>query len=174
MCGAGNDACVMEATSIASTNGRLEGTRFAALVFTNLSQDHLDFHCTMDAYFEAKRRLFAQARHAVVNVGDDHGRELAAELPGAIAFRAGDHLDADLKLPGRFNRENALGATAAARALGIGEDAIRAGLEAARGVPGRVEPGDEGQPFTVILDYSHQPRALGTVLAGAGARSRRR
>src|SRR5439155_2371827 len=130
MLAAGNDACVMEATSIASTQGRLEGTRFAALVFTNLSQDHLDFHGTMDDYFEAKRRLFAQTRHAVVNIGDDHGLQLANGLPGAITFGVDDHLDADLKLPGRFNRENALGAAAAASALGIGEDAIRAGLEA--------------------------------------------
>ena len=171
MLAAGNDACVMEATSIASTQGRLEGTRFAALVFTNLSQDHLDFHGTMDDYFEAKRRLFAQTRHAVVNIGDDHGLQLANGLPGAITFAVDDHLDADLKLPGRFNRENALGAAAAARALGIGEDAIRAGLEAVRGVPGRFEPVDEGQPFTVIVDYSHKPGALETVLREARALS---
>ena len=79
----------MEATSIASAKGRLDGTRFAVLIFTNLSQDHLDFHGTMEEYFEAKRRLFAQGRHVVVNVGDAHGRRLADEFPQAIAFEAG-------------------------------------------------------------------------------------
>ena len=83
----GNRACVMEATSMASAKGRLEGTRFAVLVFTNLTQDHLDFHGTMEEYFESKRRLFAQADRAVVNVGDEYGQRLAAELPDAITFR---------------------------------------------------------------------------------------
>jgi UDP-N-acetylmuramoyl-L-alanyl-D-glutamate--2,6-diaminopimelate ligase len=171
MLAVGNDTCVMEATSIASSKGRLDGTRFAVLVFTNLSQDHLDFHGTMDEYFEAKRRLFAQARQTVVNVGDEYGRRLAGELPHAIPFRAGDELDAELKLPGSFNLENALGAAAAARALGIDDDAIRLGIEAVRGVPGRFEPVDEGQPFTVIVDYSHKPGALDTVLREARALS---
>src|SRR5204862_6926486 len=118
---------------------------FAALVFTNLAHEHLDFHGSMEEYFQAKRRLFAQADRAVVNVGDAWGRRLADELPDPITFDADvDHLDADLKLRGRFNVENALGAAAAARALGIGEDAIRAGIEAVHGVPGRIEFVDEG------------------------------
>ena len=75
---------------MASAKGRLEGTRFAVLVFTNLTQDHLDFHGTMEEYFESKRRLFAQADRAVVNVGDEYGERLAAELPDAITFRPGD------------------------------------------------------------------------------------
>jgi len=166
---AGNDVCVLEATSIASAKGRLDGTRFAVLIFTNLSQDHLDFHGTMEEYFEAKRRLFAQGRHVVVNVGDAHGRRLADEFPQAIAFEAGDELAAHVKLPGRFNLENALGAAAAARALGVDSAAIHAGLAAVRGVPGRFEPVDEGQPFTVIVDYSHKPGALETVLREARA-----
>jgi UDP-N-acetylmuramoyl-L-alanyl-D-glutamate--2,6-diaminopimelate ligase len=171
MLSAGNGVCVIEATSIASSQRRLEGTQFAVLVFTNLSQDHLDFHGTMDEYFEAKRRLFAQARHVVVNVGDEHGRRLAAQLPHAITFEAGDELAADVKLPGRFNLENALAAAAAARALGVPDDAIRSGIEAVSGVPGRFEPVDEGQPFTVIVDYSHKPGALETVLREARALS---
>src|SRR5712691_1381064 len=81
MVAAGDRSCAIEATSIASSLGRLEGTRFAALAFTNLTQDHLDFHGSMDEYFEAKRRLFAQARAAAVNIGDAYGRSLAAELP---------------------------------------------------------------------------------------------
>jgi UDP-N-acetylmuramoyl-L-alanyl-D-glutamate--2,6-diaminopimelate ligase len=165
MADAGNSACAMEATSHASAQGRLDGVRFAVLVFTNLAHDHLDFHGSMEAYFEAKRRLFAQADHAVVNVGDEWGRRLAEELPDAITFDAShDRLDADLKLRGRFNVENALGAAAAARALGIGEDAIRAGIEAVSGVPGRLELVDEGQPFAVIVDYAHKPASLERVL----------
>jgi UDP-N-acetylmuramoyl-L-alanyl-D-glutamate--2,6-diaminopimelate ligase len=168
MLDAGDDACVMEATSMASSKGRLEGTRFAVLVFTNLTQDHLDFHGTMEDYFAAKRRLFDQADLAVVNVADEWGRRLAGELPDAIAFDAATGpLEATLRLRGRFNRENAAAAAAAARALGIDEDAIRHGLEAVEVVPGRFESVDEGQPFTVVVDYAHTPDALETVLESA-------
>jgi UDP-N-acetylmuramoyl-L-alanyl-D-glutamate--2,6-diaminopimelate ligase len=159
----------MEATSIAQSQGRLEGTGFAVLVFTNLTQDHLDFHGSMEAYFEAKRALFAQAERAVINVGDEYGRRLAAELPGAITFDGDDGaLDGiELRLPGRFNRENAIGAALAARALGVGDDAIRRGIESVAGVPGRFEPIDAGQPFTVIVDYAHTPDSLDNVLRAA-------
>jgi UDP-N-acetylmuramoyl-L-alanyl-D-glutamate--2,6-diaminopimelate ligase len=175
MVDAGNRACAMEATSHASVQGRLEGVRFAVLVFTNLAHDHLDFHGSMEAYFEAKRRLFAQAEHAVVNVGNVWGRRLAADFDNAITFdTAVDSLDADLKLRGRFNVENALGASAAARALGIGEDAIREGIEAVQGVPGRFELVDEGQPFTVVVDYSHKPASLERVLEEARSLARGR
>jgi UDP-N-acetylmuramoyl-L-alanyl-D-glutamate--2,6-diaminopimelate ligase len=168
MVGAGNRTCVMEATSEASAQWRLEGTEFAVLVFTNLSQDHLNFHGTMEAYFEAKRRLFAQARRAVVNVGDEWGRRLAAELPDAITFSYDtDPAPAGLRLRGRFNVENALAAAAAAHALGVGEDAIERGLAAVEGVPGRFEEVDEGQPFTVLVDYAHKPGALENVLRTA-------
>jgi UDP-N-acetylmuramoyl-L-alanyl-D-glutamate--2,6-diaminopimelate ligase len=164
----GNRACVMEATSMASAKGRLEGTRLAVLVFTNLTQDHLDFHGTMEEYFESKRRLFAQAGRAVVNVGDEYGERLAAELPAAMTFRPDDELsDVELKLAGRFNVENALAAAAAARALGVGEAAIKQGLEAVDRVPGRFERVDEGQPFTVLVDYAHTPGALETALRAA-------
>jgi UDP-N-acetylmuramoyl-L-alanyl-D-glutamate--2,6-diaminopimelate ligase len=168
MLDAGNAACTMEATSHASVQARLDGVRFAVLVFTNLAHEHLDFHGSMEAYFDAKRRLFAQAERAVVNVGDVWGRRLAAELEDVITFDAAtDRLDADLKLRGRFNVENALGAVAAARVLGIGEDAIREGIESLEGVPGRFELVEEGQPFTVIVDYSHKPASLQRVLEEA-------
>jgi UDP-N-acetylmuramoyl-L-alanyl-D-glutamate--2,6-diaminopimelate ligase len=164
----GNRACVMEATSMASAKGRLEGTRFAVLVFTNLTQDHLDFHGTMEEYFESKRRLFAQADRAVVNVGDEYGQRLAAEFPDAITFRPGDALgELDLKLPGRFNIENALAAVAAARALEVSEKAIKQGIEAVERVPGRFDRVDEGQPFTVFVDYAHTPGALESALEAA-------
>jgi UDP-N-acetylmuramoyl-L-alanyl-D-glutamate--2,6-diaminopimelate ligase len=168
MLDAGDRSCVMEATSMASVKGRLDGTRFAVLVFTNLTQDHLDFHGTMDEYFEAKRRLFAQAERAVVNVGDPYGARLARELPDAVTFRPGDDLAGiDVKLRGRFNIENALAAAAAARAIGIDESAVKRGLEAVDRVPGRFDAVDEGQPFTVIVDYAHTPGALEAALESA-------
>ena len=86
MLDAGDTSCVIEATSIAQAKGRLDGTRFGVLAFTNLTQDHLDFHGSMDAYFAAKRALFDQAERAVVNVGDEYGRLLAAERPDAVVF----------------------------------------------------------------------------------------
>src|SRR5581483_4376689 len=153
---AGDRSCVMEATSIAAAKGRLAGTRFAVLVFTNLTQDHLDFHGTMEEYFAAKRALFEQADRAVVNVGDEWGRRLAAELPHARTFDPDDDLPGiDLKLRGRFNRANALAAAWAARELGVPEDAIRAGVERVAGVPGRFETIEEGQPFAVVVDFAH-------------------
>src|SRR5215208_569826 len=169
MLDAGDRACAMEATSIAQAKGRLEGTQFAVLAFTNLTQDHLDFHGDMESYFAAKRALFDQADHAVVNVGNEYGRRLAAELPHAITFdAASDDLGAvDLKLRGRFNRENALTAVLAARVLGVPEDAIRLGVESVTGVPGRFETVDEGQPFAVLVDYAHAPDSLENVLRAA-------
>jgi UDP-N-acetylmuramoyl-L-alanyl-D-glutamate--2,6-diaminopimelate ligase len=167
MLDAGDRSCAMEATSIGGAQGRLAGTRFRVLVFTNLTQDHLDFHGTMDAYFAAKRALFDQADEAVVNVGDEWGRRLAAELPDAIPFSGRDDVPGDLRLRGRFNRENAAGAVAAARLLGIDTAAIRAGLESVAGVPGRFESVEAGQPFSVIVDYAHTPDSLDNVLRAA-------
>ena len=167
MLDAGDRSCAMEATSHGSELGRLDRVRFAALIFTNLSQDHLDFHETMERYFEAKRRLFVDGRPpAAINVGNDWGRKLAADRPDALTFGFADgaevgpdELDGiDIKLRGRFNAENA---------LGIDDDAIARGLEAIRGVPGRFESVAEGQPFEVIVDYSHKPDALESVLRTA-------
>ena len=175
MVAAGNESCVLEATSIASSQGRLAGIRFGVLAFTNLTQDHLDFHGTMEDYFEAKRRLFDQAARAAVNVDDPWGRRLAAELPDAVTFGFAEDAQLrpeqlegiDLRLRGRFNVENALAAAAAAQALGVGYEAIVPGLEAVRGVPGRFESVDEGQPFDVVVDYAHKPGALENVLRTA-------
>ena len=176
MLDAGDRSCAMEATSHGSELGRLDRVRFAALVFTNLSQDHLDFHGTMERYFEAKRRLFTKTEPpAAINVGDDWGRKLAADRPDALTFGFAPDAEIgpaalggiDLKLRGRFNAENALGALAASRLLGIEDEAIVRGLEAVRGVPGRFEPVAEGQPFEVIVDYSHKPDALESVLRTA-------
>jgi UDP-N-acetylmuramoyl-L-alanyl-D-glutamate--2,6-diaminopimelate ligase len=191
MLDAGDRSCAIEASSHAAALGRLEGTRFAALVFTNLSQDHLDFHGTMDEYYESKRRLFG-TWPAAVNIGDEWGRRLADELradggklvtfgfaddadirpDGLELTNAGarfnaDGLDVTTPLRGRFNVENVLGTIAAARLLGLADDAVARGIASLRGVPGRFEAVDEGQPFAVIVDYAHTPEALENVLRSA-------
>jgi UDP-N-acetylmuramoyl-L-alanyl-D-glutamate--2,6-diaminopimelate ligase len=178
MLDAGDRSCAMEASSHASELHRLDRVRFAALVFTNLTPDHLDFHGTMERYFDAKRRLFAgdDPPPAALNVDDPWGRKLAAERPDALTFGVDaadaqlrpDALDGiDLKLRGRFNVSNVLGALAAGRLLGIDQEALAQGLEAVRGVPGRFESVDEGQPFEVIVDYSHTPDSLENALRAA-------
>jgi UDP-N-acetylmuramoyl-L-alanyl-D-glutamate--2,6-diaminopimelate ligase len=192
MLDAGDKSAAVEATSHGSALGRLDHVRFRALVFTNLTQDHLDFHGTLDEYFDAKRRLFTETRPpAAVNVGDQHGRLLAEELRGQNAlltfgltddaelraddlelgprgarFRA-DGIELETRLRGRFNVENVLGAVAAARLLEIPDDAIAYGVRELRGVPGRFEAVDEGQPFAVLVDYAHTPDSLENVLRTA-------
>jgi UDP-N-acetylmuramoyl-L-alanyl-D-glutamate--2,6-diaminopimelate ligase len=192
MLDAGDRSCAMEATSHGSELGRLDRVRFSALVFTNLTQDHLDFHQTLERYFDAKRRLFTEARPpAAVNVGDAHGRRLAEELGGqgrlitfgfaedaelqAERLELGPHgarfsaggLELETRLRGRFNVENVLGAVAAARLLDVEDEAIARGVKELRGVPGRFEAVDEGQPFVVLVDYAHTPDSLENVLRTA-------
>jgi UDP-N-acetylmuramoyl-L-alanyl-D-glutamate--2,6-diaminopimelate ligase len=192
MLDAGDRSAAVEATSHGSALGRLERVRFSALVFTNLTQDHLDFHGTLDEYYDAKRRLFTEGGPpAAVNVGDEHGRRLADELrgrqelltfglrddaeiradelelgPRGARFRVGG-IELETRLRGRFNVENVLGAVAAARLLGIDGDAIAYGVKELRGVPGRFEAVDEGQPFAVLVDYAHTPDSLENVLRTA-------
>jgi UDP-N-acetylmuramoyl-L-alanyl-D-glutamate--2,6-diaminopimelate ligase len=195
MLAAGDVAAAVEASSHGSALRRLDRVRMAALVFTNLSQDHLDLHGTMEEYYQAKRRLFtgAQPPPAAVNVGDEHGRLLAAELAGAhraplVTFgfdpraevrpdeleltAAGSRFRAagiplETRLRGRFNVENVLGAVAAALLLDVEDDAIAEGVRAMTGVPGRFEAIDEGQPFAVVVDYAHTPDSLDVVLQAA-------
>jgi UDP-N-acetylmuramoyl-L-alanyl-D-glutamate--2,6-diaminopimelate ligase len=176
MLDAGDRSAAMEATSHGSQLGRLEGIRFSSLAFTNLTQDHLDLHGTMENYFEAKRRLFVDGRPpAAINLGDAWGRKLAEDRPDALTYGFADDAEIrppaldgiDLKLKGRFNIENALAALASGRLLGIDDDAIARGLEAVDGVPGRFDALDEGQPFTVLVDYAHTPDSLENVLTTA-------
>jgi UDP-N-acetylmuramoyl-L-alanyl-D-glutamate--2,6-diaminopimelate ligase len=195
MLDAGDRSCAMEATSHGSELGRLVGVRFRVLVFTNLTQDHLDFHGTMERYFDAKRRLFTDVDPppaAVVNIGDPYGRRLADELrrrggplvtfgladdadataedlevtAAGIRFRTGG-VEVSSRLRGRFNVENLLGVVAAARVLAVDDGAIAEGILGATGVPGRFEAVDEGQPFTVLVDYAHTPDSLENVLRSA-------
>jgi UDP-N-acetylmuramoyl-L-alanyl-D-glutamate--2,6-diaminopimelate ligase len=182
MLDAGDRSCAMEATSHGSELGRLDRVRFDALAFTNLSQDHLDFHGSMDRYFAAKRRLFTEhepAPAAAVNVTNEWGRTLAEELrrlDRAPVLTFGTVPDAELsshpalersRLAGGFNVENVLAAAAVSRLIGVPDDAVVEGVAEVPGVPGRFESIDEGQPFTVIVDYSHKPGALEAVLRTA-------
>jgi UDP-N-acetylmuramoyl-L-alanyl-D-glutamate--2,6-diaminopimelate ligase len=187
---AGDDAVVMEVSSHALALHRADAIHWSVAVFTNLTQDHLDFHAGMEDYFLAKRRLFeAGPEVGVINVDDPYGARLARDFPDAIriglespgaevratdlqgdaagtAFAVGD-LGLRTTLPGRFNVLNALGAVVVARELGVPGEAIASGLADAARVPGRFEPVDEGQRFAVFVDYSHKPDALEAVLRTA-------
>jgi UDP-N-acetylmuramoyl-L-alanyl-D-glutamate--2,6-diaminopimelate ligase len=182
----GRVAVAMEVSSHALALGRVRATRFAVAVFTNLSHDHLDFHRDLDDYFEAKAALFTPdyADAAVVNLDDARGRELAERalvptegysLDDVTDLEIGSTrsqfrwrgVDIELPLGGRFNVSNALAAATAAARLGIDDATIATGLASAPAVPGRFEPIDEGQPFAVIVDYSHKPGALAGALAAA-------
>ena len=195
MVSAGDRACAMEVSSHALALRRTDGIRFAVAAFTNLTQDHLDFHADMDDYFHAKRRLFASgaAERSVVNLDDPYGDRLATEFEATTFSAAGDEradlraldlrfdptgarfrcvgpggeAEVDLPLPGRFNVENALCAIGCAGALGVGVHDAAAALRGAARVPGRFEPVDEGQPFAVLVDYAHTPDSLENVLASA-------
>jgi len=205
---AGDRACAMEVSSHAMTLRRADAIHFEAVLFTNLTQDHLDFHADMEDYFLAKRRLFeAGAGTAIVNVDDPYGRRLAGEFEcvtfsaeGAdadysardVSFDAGGarftialgsmgrkvaseatirpiggEVEVRTGLPGHFNVANALGALAAAVALGVEPEDAAAGLARAGRVPGRFEPVDAGQGFSVLVDYAHTPDSLENVLRAA-------
>jgi UDP-N-acetylmuramoyl-L-alanyl-D-glutamate--2,6-diaminopimelate ligase len=187
---AGITTVAMEVSSHALDLGRVGGVRFEAGIFTNLSQDHLDHHGTMDRYFAAKASLFTPERidHAVVNVDDPWGRRLldgatpvttygfeaTADVRGedvrptvtGLTFRVGQ-LEVTSPLRGAFNASNCLAAIAASRVLGIDDGSVREGLASAGQVPGRMEPIEEGQRFLAVVDYAHTPDSIRTVLAAA-------
>ena len=191
MLDAGDRSVALEATSHGSELGRLAGIRFGALAFTNLTEEHLDFHGTMERYYAAKRRLFTgpEPPPAAVNVGDPYGRKLADELRALgrapmLTFGFADEaeirpegldggrfrargIELETRLRGRFNVENVLAAVAVALLLDVPDGAIAEGIAAVGGVPGRFETVEEGQPFTVVVDYSHKPGALENVLRAA-------
>jgi UDP-N-acetylmuramoyl-L-alanyl-D-glutamate--2,6-diaminopimelate ligase len=188
MLDAGDAACSMEVSSHALALHRVDGVRFAAVCFTNLSQDHLDFHASMEEYFAAKARLFEGGWPAAVNADDAYGRRLRADItfgvsqPADVTARAVElrpdrtrftlvtpagSADVETRLRGPFNVSNALAAASVGVLLGLPLDAIAAGLAAVPGVPGRMEPVDAGQPFQVLVDYAHTPEALDVVLAAA-------
>src|SRR3954471_9009331 len=194
MLAADDVACVMEVSSHALELHRADAVHFAARVFTNLTQDHLDFHPTMEDYFAAKRLLFERpGGPSIVNADDvEYGQRLAREIGDTLTFAidhdanyraldvefdtsgsrftlatAGERVAIRTRLPGLFNVSNALAAIAATHSLGVPLATAGAALEAAEGGPGRFEPVDEGQDFAVLVDYAHTPDSLGNVLRAA-------
>lgn len=190
----GVDIAVMEVSSHAIDQSRICACDFDVVVFTNLSQDHLDYHETIDDYFKVKKRIFDEATSRmvaqVINVDDEYGRQLIGtdknnqlrysikdkvEVYGRnIELRSDGtelelctplgHIHISLKLPGLYNVHNALAASAVAVAHNIDLDLIKQGLEMLENVPGRFERVDCGQEFTVIVDYAHTPDSLEKVL----------
>jgi UDP-N-acetylmuramoyl-L-alanyl-D-glutamate--2,6-diaminopimelate ligase len=192
MVGAGVDSVAMEVSSHAIDLHRVDGMEFAAAAFTNLSQDHLDYHRTLEEYFAVKARLFEgmPAARRIVNVDDEYGRRLAScaatvwtvGRAADAAVRATDvRLEAAsssftlvtpagtaavrLPLAGDFNVSNALVAAACALALGVALGDVVRGLESAAQVPGRLERIEAGQPFAVLVDYAHTPDGLAKAIA---------
>lgn len=190
---AGRRIVIMEVTSHALVLERTHGIAFRAAVFTNLGHDHLDFHGTMAAYFEAKAKLFEPfvADEAVINRDDEHGRILIRRMndTGRSAlvhdYGLGDAtglvesltssvfswngIDLVVPIGGRHNAFNALAAATTARVLGIPPDCIARGLANVTRVPGRMEPVAVDAPYSVFVDYAHTPDSLRAVLAAARA-----
>jgi UDP-N-acetylmuramoyl-L-alanyl-D-glutamate--2,6-diaminopimelate ligase len=188
----GDRSVVIEVSSHALALHRVDGTRFDAAVFTNLGRDHLDLHHTIEEYFRAKALLFQPGRAVVgvVNVDDEHGRRLFDAAPiEMIPFQLADATDVEvdagshrftwrgdrIEVPigGGYNVLNSLAAATTAEVLGVGRDAIIAGLAGVEPVPGRFErvvvPDGTRAAIDVIVDYSHKPDALEEVIAAAGS-----
>ncbi|GAB2658498.1 UDP-N-acetylmuramoyl-L-alanyl-D-glutamate--2,6-diaminopimelate ligase [Kribbella swartbergensis] len=188
-------SCSMEVSSHALAQGRVDGARFAVAGFTNLTQDHLDFHHTFEEYFAAKASLFTPERCdvAVVTIDDEYGRRLAAQTVVPLVTVStrgeadwsvtsthqsehnttvidiqgpGETLTVEIGLPGDFNVANALLATAMLRQVGVPADEIAAGLRTAA-VPGRMETFTRQDGVTVIVDYAHTPDAVELALQAA-------
>ena len=192
----GTDAVAMEVSSHALTLGRVDGVVFDVAVFTNLSQDHLDFHASMEEYEAAKASLFTaeRSRRGVLNVDDAAGKRMCRDAtvervtygedadwsarevdlgPGGSRFRlvgpGGVDVRAAVQLPGAFNVANAVAALAALVEAGVPvQDAVR-GVAELPGVPGRMERVDAGQPFLAVVDYAHTPDAVERLLAAVRA-----
>ena len=192
---AGARSFVMEVSSHALSLGRVDGMDFDVAIFTGLTQDHLDFHHTMDAYFEAKAQLFTErlAKHAVICLDDEWGMKLAGlcELPtltysttgkadwtatdvktstdGRVTFIAqgpATRIPVEIPLPGMFNVANALAAIATADLLALSEAAAATSLRNVT-VPGRLERINVGQDFVALVDYAHTPDAVSKAVAVA-------
>jgi UDP-N-acetylmuramoyl-L-alanyl-D-glutamate--2,6-diaminopimelate ligase len=193
---AGLRAAALEVASHALAQERVGGLRFWVAAFTNLTQDHLDFHGTWEAYREAKARLFERVEPdglSVVNRDDPHGAYMASRSRAPVltyglskhaAVRAEDvrvdpegcrfeavtpagRVSVRLRLCGRFNVYNALCALAVGLRWGVPLDRAAQALEAVRSLPGRFERIEAGQPFLVVVDYAHTPDGLASVLAAA-------
>ncbi len=179
---------VMEVSSHALDQDRVEGCRFDAAVFTNLTQDHLDYHKTMENYCQAKRRLFERAARAIINADDPWARMVVEGFDGDVfgfaaqaqdaAYRAAavetradgvafDLMEGDVSLgrlslpiPGYFSIYNAMASAVCALSLGIPFDTVKAALGGTCGVKGRAEVVPTNQEYTVVIDYAHTPDGL--------------
>ncbi len=197
MVDAGADYCLLEVSSHALSQRRVEKVVFKTAVFTNLTQDHLDYHQDMEGYFKAKTRLFTDYSPSVsvINADDPFSSRLMAMIEGqVVTFGLKPGLDvtaSDVKigvdgismtvatpsgsfqirsaLTGIHNVYNILAATAVAIEDGFSADIVALGVENLQSVPGRFEKVDEGQPFTVVIDYAHTEDALINVLKAARA-----
>ena len=194
MADAGCTHVVMEASSHALVLHRLDGIPFRAGIFTNLTQDHLDYHGSMEAYRQAKGLLFRQCRKAVLNLDDPAGRWYGERVecpaftysenkdaacltaknirlfPGHVEFEAVSREDIQrihLPIPGGFTIYNALAAISCGLCLGLTLADIAASLRSAKGVRGRVEVVPVPTAYTVLIDYAHTPNALENVLLTA-------
>jgi UDP-N-acetylmuramoyl-L-alanyl-D-glutamate--2,6-diaminopimelate ligase len=192
---AGIDVVTVEVSSHALSQYRVDGIEFDVAVFTNLSQDHLDFHADFTDYFDAKKRLFfdmpsKKSLKSVVNVDDEYGRALSSKVSSAITFGA----TGDVKLIGaepglnalnmqltcneravsisaalgaRFNVSNGMAVFSSLLALGYSIDDSARALSSVTGAPGRFESVPNGRGISVIVDYAHTPDALEKVLTSA-------
>jgi UDP-N-acetylmuramoyl-L-alanyl-D-glutamate--2,6-diaminopimelate ligase len=187
----GTKDVVMEVSSHSLDQKRVFGLHFDTAVFTNLTQDHLDYHRTMDAYFEAKKRLFSQTSGlCVINIDDPWGMKLKEDVPGhALCYGIDRHEDIyptsisltlqgiqmevttpigeigiTSALTGRYNIYNILGAIGVGLASGLSRESIATGIASMKSVPGRFEKIDLGQDFLVIVDYAHTEDALSRLL----------
>ncbi len=187
----GADYVVMEVSSHALELERVYGCEFAVGVFTNLTQDHLDFHKTMENYLNAKAKLFGISKKGVVNFDDEGGKRIAAKgecadimkvgLEDGCDLRAanirfssrgaefdmiykGERYAAKIQIPGRFSVYNAICAAGAALQLGIDIGTVTEGLAKATGVLGRVEVVPTDTDYTVIIDYAHTPDGLENII----------
>ena len=179
---------VLEASSHAIAQGRIAGLSFDSVLFTNLTEDHLDYHGTMEAYFAAKKTIFIQAKKAIINADDDYGARLLEELPipcksiAAIADHADYSVDelhesgtestqylcrapfgtfaVEYPLFGAFNVYNTLLAIATAVEAGLCPDEIQRALRTVKRPKGRLERLPLSKPFSVIIDYAHTPDAV--------------
>ena len=186
--GRGASAGVIEVSSHGLAQHRVDGCRFRVAAFTNLGQDHLDYHGSMDDYFAAKARLFTSdlTERAVVDVTSPWGRRLAEAISSEVPLVKVDQRDVELleadarssvfrwrdqvvtlRLPGAFNRANAVLAAEIAVSLGLSPGVVAASLADAAPVAGRFEPVHAGQDFALIVDYAHSPDGLAALLQAA-------
>ncbi|MCL2301108.1 MAG: UDP-N-acetylmuramoyl-L-alanyl-D-glutamate--2,6-diaminopimelate ligase [Firmicutes bacterium] len=191
MLAAGCTHCFMEVSSMALVQQRCAGLRFAAGIYTNLTQDHLDYHGTFEAYFEAKKLLFFQSGIAVVNVDDEYGPGMLEGIPArpvtySLTDNHADYTAKNVRLlpegvsyelvsrgqigrirfctPGEFSVYNSMAAACAALELGLPLEQVQEALAQSEGVKGRMEVLQAEAPYTIIIDYAHSPDGLDKVL----------